>query len=148
MQRIENISNKSIYSLNNEEQWEEFDKKVVLFNKKNKDKKERLEYRNKLRDEMNLRVQSKKKYLDDDDAIDYYIDMIFGQKYAIVNRELMIKYVLNKLSESLIFNPEKKIESIHNYIDFESLIMRKGAIRAREGEVWVIALNMAEGIVL
>ena len=146
--KICDFHQKKLYSLNNEEQWEEFDKKVVLFNKKNKDKKERLEYRNKLRDEMNLRVQSKKKYLDEDDAIDYYIDMIFGQKYAIVNRELMIKYVLNKLSESLIFNPEKKIESIHNYIDFESLIMRKGAISAREGELCLIALNMAEGILL
>ena len=33
--------------------------------------------------------------------------MIFGQKYAIVNRELMIKFVLNKLSDKLIFDPSK-----------------------------------------
>ena len=79
---------------------------------------------------------------------DYYIDMIFGQKYAIVNRELMIKFVLNKLSDTLTFDPSKKIESIHNYIDFEDFVMRKGAIRSKKDELCLIALNMAEGILL
>ena len=146
--KICDFHQKKLHAVNNEEQWQEFDKKVEIFNRKNKDKKIRLEYRNKLRAEMNISVQSKKKYLEEDEAIEYYIDMIFGQKYAIVNRELMIKYILNKLSDTLDFNPEKKIESIHNYIDFDSLILRKGAISAQQGELCLIALNMAEGILL
>lgn len=139
---------KKIYTSNNEMEWTEFDKNVEIFKKQNKDKKQRLEYRNKLRKEMNLKKQIKKTYLQEDEAIDYFIDMIFGQKYAIVNRELIIQYVLDKLSPELIFDASKKIESIHNYIDFEHFIIRKGAISAQKGELCIIALNMAEGILL
>ena len=147
--KICDFHQKKIYSSNTEEIWEEFDRKVQLFNKKNKNKKERLEYRNSLREEIkSLEKENNKKYLEEDEAIDYYIDMIFGQKYAIVNRELMIKFVLNKLSDTLTFDPSKKIESIHNYIDFEDFVMRKGAIRSKKDELCLIALNMAEGILL
>ena len=39
--------------------------------------------------------------------------MIFAQKYALVNREIMIERIL--MYYNLEFNLEKKIESIHNY---------------------------------
>lgn len=146
--KICDFHQKKITTINNEEEWLEFDKKVEQFNKKNKNKNERLEYRNKLREEMKSIKQSKKKFLEENDAIEYYIDMIFGQKYAIVNREMMIIYILNKISDQLVFNPSKKIESVHNYIDFEDFIMRKGAIRSKKNELCIIALNMAEGILL
>ena len=139
---------KKLNPINNEEEWLEFDKKVEEFNKKNKNKKERLEYRNQLREEMKNIKQSKKKYLEENEAIEYYIDMIFAQKYAIVNREMMLIYILNKISDQLVFDPKKKIESVHNYIDFEDFIMRKGAIRSKNNELCIIALNMAEGILL
>lgn len=139
---------RKIFTSNNEQEWKEFDKKVEIFNRQNKDKKKRLEYRNKLRKEMELKKQKKKTYLQEDEAIDYFIDMIFGQKYAIVNRELMIQYILNKLSPDLVFDASKKIESIHNYIDFKNFIIRKGAVSAQKGELCIIALNMAEGILL
>ena len=129
---------------NNQIDWTCFDESVEQFNKKNKNKKERKEFRDKLRDEM--KQVNNKKYLEEDDAINYYFDMIFGQKYALINRELMIKYILEKLD--LEFFDSKKIESIHNYIDFEDFIMRKGAIRAHKGQKCIIALNMADGILL
>jgi tRNA-splicing ligase RtcB (3'-phosphate/5'-hydroxy nucleic acid ligase) len=137
-----------IYTSSNDAIWLEFDKKGELFNKSNKNKKDRLDYRNQLRSEMKEMTQTKKKFLEEGEAIDYYIDMIFGQKYAIVNREMMINYVLNKLSNELVFDPSKKIESIHNYIDFEDFIMRKGAISSKKDEICLIALNMAEGVLL
>ena len=137
-----------IYTSTSEEEWLEYDKKVELFNKSNKNKKERLDYRNQLRSSINTNTKTKKKFLEEGEAINYYIDMIFGQKYAIINREMMIKYVLNKLSNDLVFEPFKKIESIHNYIDFEDFIMRKGAISSKKDELCLIALNMAEGILL
>jgi RNA-splicing ligase RtcB len=37
------------------------------------------------------------------------------------------------------------VESVHNYIDFEDKIIRKGAIRAHEGELCIIPFNSAEG---
>ena len=128
----------------NEINWTYFDEEVEKFNKINKNKKERKEFRDKLREE--IKVEKKKKYLDEYDAIDYYFDMIFGQKYAMVNREKMIQNVLQKLN--LSFEPCKKIESIHNYIDFTDFILRKGAIQAHKGKMCLIALNMRDGILL
>ena len=128
----------------NEVDWTYFDQEVEKFNKKNKNKKERKAFRDKLREE--IKIEKKKKFLDETDAIDYYFDMIFGQKYAIVNREKMIQNALEKLN--LSFDPSKKIESIHNYIDFTDFILRKGAIQAQKGKLCLIALNMRDGILL
>ena len=90
--------------------WTYFDSEVVKFNKTNKNKKERKAFRDHLREQVKTKD---KKYLDEEDAIDYYFDMIFGQKFALVNREVMIQNISGKLDWST-----KKIESIHNYIDF------------------------------
>lgn len=40
------------------------------------------------------------------------------------------------------------IESIHNYIDLENGIIRKGTISAQKGEPVIIPLNMADGIIM
>lgn len=128
----------------NEVDWTYFDSEVEKFNKTNKNKKERKEFREQLRSQ--IKTKDKKKYLDEEDAIDYYFDMIFGQKFAVVNREVMIQNILGKLD--LQFDPTKKIESIHNYIDFTDFVMRKGAINAQEGKECLIALNMTDGILL
>jgi tRNA-splicing ligase RtcB (3'-phosphate/5'-hydroxy nucleic acid ligase) len=128
----------------NEVDWEHFDREVLKFNKTNKNKKERITFRDKLRSEME--IKDKKKYLDEDDAIDYYFDMIFGQKFAMINREFMMEKILDKFNLKLEY--EQKIESIHNYIDFTDFIIRKGAINAHEGKLCLIALNMVDGILL
>ena len=72
--------------------------------------------------------------------------MIFCQKYALVNREIIIECILDHLN--LSFDPSKKIESIHNYIDFNDFVIRKGAIRASAGQKCIISLNMRDGILL
>jgi len=41
-----------------------------------------------------------------------------------------------------------RFQSIHNYIDFRDLTIRKGATPAREGQRLVVPFNMAEGSVL
>ena len=40
------------------------------------------------------------------------------------------------------------IESVHNYIDIEHKIIRKGAISAYNGETVVIPMNMAWGVII
>ena len=40
------------------------------------------------------------------------------------------------------------IETIHNYIDFNKMILRKGAVSAEEGELCIVSLNMRDGILL
>lgn len=87
-----------------------------------------------------------KKYLENDDAYEYYFDMIFAQKYAHMNRTAIISYILNEAN--IIFDKHKIIESIHNYIDFDDMIIRKGAIKANKGQKCVVALNMRDGILI
>jgi tRNA-splicing ligase RtcB len=55
--------------------------------------------------------------------------------------DIVLGYFGMKYDEDLV------IESVHNYIA-EDGIIRKGAIRAYQGEKVVIPLNMAKGIVL
>ena len=83
-------------------------------------------------------------YLEGKEAKQYLFDMEVAQNYARLNRWVMAKEIL----EHFNIEPLEKIESIHNYIDFEDNIVRKGAIRAHKGEKVVIPLNMAKGVVI
>lgn len=76
----------------------------------------------------------------------YFFDMLFAQQFAVINRNAMISQVLINLN--LDFDSKNIVHSVHNFIDFEDLILRKGAIRAYKNEKCVIALNMKEGIIV
>jgi len=78
------------------------------------------------------------------EAHGYYVDMLFAQQYARWNRELMSEAVC----EALGVDPVERFGSIHNYIDFEDLTIRKGATPAREGQRLVVPFNMADGSVI
>ena len=86
-------------------------------------------------------------FLDGQLAMDYFTDMIFTQIYAELNREKMIETILSILSikkKDVI----ETIHSIHNYIDFNDLIIRKGAIRSYIDERMIVPLNMRDGWLL
>jgi len=83
-------------------------------------------------------------WLDGREAHGYYVDMLFAQQYARWNRELMS----DAICEALDIEPDGRFQSIHNYIDFRDLVIRKGATPAREDQQLVIPFNMAEGSVL
>lgn len=85
-------------------------------------------------------------YLSNSDFIEYLIDMIFAQEFASHNRIIMLKIILNELN--IDYNKENSIETIHNYIDFKRLIVRKGAISAEKDEMCIISLNMKDGILI
>lgn len=89
-------------------------------------------------------------YLEGEDAYGYYIDMIFAQTYAEQNRLKMAEYVVEALGRVLgqDVQVERDIHSVHNYVDFDDLIIRKGATRAHEGEEFLIPLNMGEGVLI
>jgi len=78
------------------------------------------------------------------DMWEYLFDMIFAQKYAQVNRKYMMKQILE------IFKGDVKdqIESVHNFIDFNDFIIRKGAIRSYVGERMIIPFNMMDGLII
>lgn len=86
---------------------------------------------------------------------DYLHDMGIAQKYAAANRIVIIADILYhyyEVKESFsVYCKEisnKIIECIHNYIDIENKILRKGAISAYEDELVLIPINMRDGIIL
>ncbi len=83
-------------------------------------------------------------YLEGKSRKDYLNDMRLCQEYASLNRECMIEIILRELK----LQPKEIIETIHNYIDFEDNIVRKGAISARKDEVVIIPINMRDGCII
>lgn len=83
-------------------------------------------------------------YLSDTTMCDYLYDMSIAQTYASLNRQTIIK----RISYALGWKTSSVIETVHNYINFKDLIIRKGAISAHENEIVVIPMNMADGILL
>ncbi|MDS0281640.1 RtcB family protein [Haloarcula onubensis] len=83
-------------------------------------------------------------WLEGREAHGYYVDMLFAQQYARWNRELMSDAVC----EALGVEPVERFQSVHNYIDFRDMTIRKGATPAREGQRLVVPFNMAKGSVI
>ncbi|WP_254273951.1 RtcB family protein [Haloarcula marina] len=83
-------------------------------------------------------------WLDGREAHGYYVDMLFAQQYARWNRAVMS----DAICETLGVDPVDRFQSVHNYVDFRDLTVRKGATPAREGQRLVVPFNMAEGSVL
>ena len=79
------------------------------------------------------------KYLED-----YLHDVEICQKFARRSRELMAEIILGRLSLTAL----DAFHTIHNYIDTEEMILRKGAIAAHDGERVLIPINMRDGSVL
>lgn len=80
-------------------------------------------------------------YLDGEGFEDYIHDMKIVQHYANVNRSAMINSILNALN----IESNHEINTIHNYIDTENMILRKGAVSARKNEELIIPINMRDG---
>ena len=85
-------------------------------------------------------------YLVDADMRGYLTDMVIAQAYARYNRMVVLDKaaaVMHKISGARVTGT---IETTHNYVDFRDMMLRKGAIRAYEGELMVIPFNMRDGI--
>ena len=75
---------------------------------------------------------------------DYLYDMAIIQRYAEINRKAIAK----ELSKRLKFKIIDQFPTIHNYIDLETMILRKGAISSQKGERMLIPMNMRDGSLL
>lgn len=75
---------------------------------------------------------------------DYLADMRIAQDFAIKNREAMMQVVIDSMG---IKNHHilGKFCTVHNYIDLEQKILRKGSISLRDGEEAIIPMNMRDG---
>ncbi len=91
-----------------------------------------------------IKVKKGLEYLEGELLLDYFFDMLFAQEYARVNRNTMIEILLDILGNDI----QDRVESVHNYIDMDDLIIRKGAIRSYKGERMIIPFNMRDGLLI
>ncbi len=76
-----------------------------------------------------------------EEKAEYLHDMALMQRYAELNRQIIKEVILGgmKLHEVDSFS------TIHNYIDTDKLILRKGAVSAQTGEQLLLPINMRDG---
>ena len=82
-------------------------------------------------------------YLTGMDRLDYLHDMVICQQFAKQNRSRIVLEICARMN----WTP-KMFETIHNYIDLETNIIRKGAISAKDGERVLIPINMRDGCII
>ncbi len=75
---------------------------------------------------------------------DYLHDVEVCQRFARRNREKMAEILLEQTG----LTGEESFHTIHNYIDTDEMILRKGTIAAHKGERVLIPINMRDGSVL
>lgn len=77
----------------------------------------------------------------------YLHDMRVAQEFASINRRVMAEVIIHN-AFGLEIRELESVESVHNYINFNDNIIRKGAISAYEGEKVIIPLNMRDGTII
>ena len=92
----------------------------------------------------NIDISRDLAYLTGEDMEDYLHDMKIIQAFASLNRQTMAQVIIDKMK----FNIVEQFQTIHNYIDVEAMILRKGAVRALKDEKFIIPFNMADGSVI
>lgn len=83
-------------------------------------------------------------YLEGKYLEDYLHDVEICQVFARRSREKMAEIILERTR----MNGCDAFHTIHNYIDTDEMILRKGAIAAHKGERVLIPINMKDGSIL
>ena len=74
----------------------------------------------------------------------YIHDMKLVQQFAALNRQAMVREIVRGMKLHI----EEQFTTIHNYIDTDQMILRKGAVSAAAGERLLIPINMRDGSLL
>jgi RNA-splicing ligase RtcB len=72
---------------------------------------------------------------------DYLHDMKIIQHFAVLNRKAMMETILTGMGLTKV----DEFTTIHNYVDVDNMILRKGAVSAEAGEKLLIPINMRDG---
>lgn len=75
---------------------------------------------------------------------DYLHDIHICQQFAKRNREKMAEILLSTMSLAAV----DAFETVHNYIDVDERILRKGSVSAKAGERLLIPINMRDGALI
>jgi len=100
---------------------------------------------NEIQDELeklnSTKISKQLAYLEGNNFKDYLNDMKIIQQFAVYNRKAIIDEIITRMGLEV----QEQFTTIHNYIDLESMILRKGAISAKKGEKVLIPMNMRDG---
>lgn len=80
-------------------------------------------------------------YVEGQDFEDYIHDMRLAQEHAMINRQTIAAQIIKYAG----YHEIERFDTIHNYIDTENMILRKGSISAQAGERVIIPMNMRDG---
>lgn len=79
------------------------------------------------------------------DAFQSYVhDMQVMQKFADLNR----RAIADEIMKGMKWKAMDSFSTLHNYLDTDAMILRKGAVSARKGERLLIPMNMRDGSLL
>jgi len=97
-----------------------------------------------IRDQVRVDIPKDLAYVSGDLFDDYINDMKITQLFAAMNRKAMMQTLLEglEIADGSVY---KTFTTIHNYIDTDSMILRKGAVSAKTGEKLLIPINMRDG---
>lgn len=91
-----------------------------------------------------VHIQKELAYVQGEAFKDYLNDMDIAQKYAELNRRAMLDILLTRMG----WQAMDSFSTVHNYIDMDNLILRKGAVSAQKDERLIIPLNMRDGSII
>ncbi|MCQ2078806.1 MAG: RtcB family protein [archaeon] len=99
-----------------------------------------------------IKVPAELSYLEGESLEHYFHDMRLCQEFARENRRAMARQILEHYFPGRKFpvgddtiGEYHCFESVHNYINFDDRVLRKGAISAHKGEEIIIPMNMRDG---
>lgn len=95
-------------------------------------------------EDRNLQIPDDLCYLEEPLLDDYLHDVVICQKFASESRERMAEVILSHAG----LTAEGSFHTVHNYIDADEMILRKGAVSARKGEILLIPINARDGAIL
>ena len=80
-------------------------------------------------------------YVEGQDFDDYLHDMDLVQQHAVINRITIVHQIIKNMKLHVV----DEFTTIHNYIDVDNMILRKGSVSAQLGEKLIIPMNMRDG---
>lgn len=91
-----------------------------------------------------INVPKELAFVKGDAFTDYLNDMAIAQQYAELNRQAMLDILMTRMGWKAV----DSFSTVHNYIDLDSRILRKGAVSAQKDERLIIPLNMRDGSII
>lgn len=85
-------------------------------------------------------------WLEGQNLEDYLNDLGICQEFARLNREIICRTACQFFGRD--YDSLGVFESVHNYIDLEGGIIRKGSIQALKGQRVIIPINMKDGSII